>query len=409
MNKSFFLKLLLLSTILLTGYFRIYKNINNADDIFWDSMVYYCGPHMFNLSGNGYGSLGECYANLIDFKFVYLPIYLRIFNFDFFSPESFQVIWIILLTISIILIGVILVKIYKEFSLINCIILSLFSFSAIPLYGYMSGNISIFLYVFTVFGLYLIISNRKINRTYGLILLTLPSLFKIHMILFLMVAIVLLPKKELKKIPLLILAPFGMIFLNKYLYPADFNLLSENIKILPYVGDMGVGSLQILNYINSEILNIGNSFSAGRHNWRLDINQIATKNFMIDYIVYIIFASIIVFQTYSIKLARLSVDNSIDQKLKLSICMIATFIIIPRLKQYDMILLAIPTLYIVNSAFFKHSIKNSINKLNPDSIIILFNTLIIGFYNFSGDNYFIYPLLLIIYTSCIYEVKKNSM
>ena len=63
-------------------------------EFFWDSMVYYCGPITFNKTGNGYESLIQCSKELIDFKFVYLPIYLRLFNWDIFSPTSFKFFWI---------------------------------------------------------------------------------------------------------------------------------------------------------------------------------------------------------------------------------------------------------------------------------------------------------------------------
>ena len=74
MGRAIYLKIILALSIFGTIYFRIYNNISNSKEFFWDSMVYYCGPITFNKTGNGYESLIQCSKELIDFKFVYLPI-----------------------------------------------------------------------------------------------------------------------------------------------------------------------------------------------------------------------------------------------------------------------------------------------------------------------------------------------
>ena len=409
MNKSIFLRLIILSAVLSSCYFRIYRNINSSKDLFWDTMVYYCGPLIFNQKGNGYGNLVECSQDLVNFKFVYLPIYLRLLDFDFLSPITFQIAWIAFLTISILIIIFILTKIYDEFSYSKCLLISLFSFSAIPFYGYLSGNISNILYLFIAIGILTTLS-KKINIIrLGLFLIAIPSLFKIHMILFMIVPIIYVPKAEIKNILMLIIAPFVMIFMNKYLYPNEFELLKSNIKILPYVGDMGVGSMQFINYLNSNILNLSESFKSGKHNWEISSNEIRNGHFIFDYILYLILLTFITYKTFSLRFKKLSLNLKTDINLKVSIALIATLIIIPRLKQYDMLLFSIPTFYLVNSSLFNDSIKDLFNNLNPNYIVQLFNILVLGFYVVSGDNYFIYPLIFIIYVLCIRKFKKDSI
>ena len=409
MNNSIFLRLIILSAVLSSLYFRIYKNINTSKDLFWDTMVYYCGPLIFNQQGSGYGKLIECSKDLSDFKFVYLPIYLRLLDFSFVSQEIFQIIWLILLSASIVLIIFILSKIYTEFTFLNCLLISLFSFSAIPFYGYLSGNISNILYAITAAGILMSFSGKKNLITFGLILITIPSLFKIHMILFIMVPLVIVPTSEIRKIFILLPMPFFMILTNKYLYPIEFELLKSNIQILPYVGDMGVGSLQVINYLNSNILNLTDSFSSGRHNWEVNQNAMESGKFFLDYVFYIILILIVFLKTYSLRLKTLSKDLLSDKKLKVSIALIATLMIIPRLKQYDMILFSLPAFYLINSSFFKDSMKNLFNILDSKLIVQSFNILVLGFYVISGDNYFIYPVIVLIYIFCIKGIKKENL
>ena len=119
-------------------YFRIYKNLGESKKIFWDSMVYYCGPLIHSLEGNAYGSLIACSETLIDFKFVYLPLYLTIFKFHFFSPEVFFLLWIATCTLSIALIVYLLNKLYNYKNYLLILFITLFSFSGIPLYGHIT-------------------------------------------------------------------------------------------------------------------------------------------------------------------------------------------------------------------------------------------------------------------------------
>ena len=406
MGKSIYFKLVLLLSVFCSGYFRIYKNLAESKQFFWDSMVYYCGPFIYSQTGAGYGPLVDCSKELINFKFVYLPIYLRILNFYILTPEVFQIIWISILTISVFIIIITMRKIYGTISVLMCLVISIFSFSSIPLYGYISGNISSILYVSTTIGLLLSTSNRSRIRDLGMILITLPSLFKIHMILFLLVPFALTKSTDIKKLFILLISPFIFIVINQNLYPDEFNLLSENIAILPYIGDMGVGSLQVINYIKSNLLGLGAAFKSGDHNWLIVPSRINKVDFLIDYTMYSALVIFIIYRIYKIKFIKLSSDSLIGRNIKFSIAIIGVYLVIPRLKQYDMLICGVPTIYLVNSTFFNDGLKKFIPTFKPKYIILLLNTLILGFYNIKGDNYFIYPIILLIFIVSILSINK---
>ena len=138
-------------------------------------MVYYCAPLMHSLGSNGYGSLIACSETLVDFKFVYLPLYLTIFKFYFFSPEVFFLLWIVTCTLSVALIVYLLNRLYNYKNYLLILFITLFSFSGIPLYGYLSGNISAILYLFIILGIFLACSKKDSLIYTGLILIALPS------------------------------------------------------------------------------------------------------------------------------------------------------------------------------------------------------------------------------------------
>ena len=397
MGRAIYLKIILALSIFGTIYFRIYNNISNSKEFFWDSMVYYCGPITFNKTGNGYESLIQCSKELIDFKFVYLPIYLRLFNWDIFSPTFFKFFWICLITISIILIIFIIKKIYNQNSYLMTLLFSLFCLSGIPLYGYLSGNISNFLYIFTALGILMITSDKERKINVGLILIMLPSLFKIHMILYLFVGFAVISKINFKLFSLLFLTPFCFLFVNKYIYPEEFELLSLNIAILPYIGDMGTGSIQYINFIKSNVFQFGDAFKSGKHEWIVDLSLLNSKNFIIDYLIYLIILILVIYRIYCIRLVKLSKNISDDIRLKISIGLLATYLVIPRLKQYDTILCSVPLLYLVNSQYFISCITTSRFHIKSNYVIFFFNIIILGFYNIKGDNYFIYPIILIVF------------
>ena len=409
MGKGIYLKIVLAISIFSTIYFRIYSNLSNSKDFFWDSLVYYCGPLLFNETGNGYGSLINCSKDLVDFKFVYLPIYLRLLNFEGLSPANFEFLWISLMTISLLVTILIIRTIYNENSLTLTLLLSLFCFSGIPLYGYLSGNISNALYVFTALGIFQVSTNNPKKINIGLILITIPSLFKIHMIIYLLSAFIAIKRINPKLFSILITLPFCFLFLNSYLYPYEFSLLSSNISILPYIGDMGLGSIQVINFIKSSLIGYGTAFKSGKHEWLVSSNLINSKDFIIDYLIYLLLLILIIHRVYRVKLINLSKNINIDKKLKISIGLIATYLIIPRLKQYDMVLCSIPLLYIVNSSYFLKCINKLIFLKGSGWIILLFNIIILGFYNIKGDNYFIYPIILTIFLICTNCTNKKHV
>ena len=406
MKKLIYFKIILLLSVASTAYFRLYKSLISSKEFFLDSMVYYCGPLLFHQTGNGYNSLLSCSSELVNFKFVYLPIYLRILKFYVLTPDNFYLLWIVSITSSTFIVLLVLKRIYNYKNIALVGLISLLGFSAIPLQGYLSGNISSILYVPTAIGLMIIFFENKKLRLFGLLLITLPSLFKIHMIIFLLVPFLLFEYRHLRILFLLVALPFTFILLNKYMYPEEFNFLYDNIAILPYVGDMGVGSLQSINYIKSSILNIGISFNPGRHNWLADLGQINKKDFLIDYLAYGVLFCVIIFRIYKIRSIKLSSDLCSDKKLKFSIALIGSYLLIPRLKQYDMILCTLPLLYIVNSDYFQIILANLRLIIKPQYLIIIFNILILGFYNIKGDNYFIYPIILLIFALSTYHLNK---
>ena len=406
MGKSIYFKLLLLLSVFCSAYFRIYQNLAESKQFFWDSMVYYCGPFIFSQTGNGYGPLVDCSKELTNFKFVYLPIYLRILNFHITTPENFEIIWISILTLSVLLVVFCMQKIYGGMSLIMSLFVSIFSFSSIPLYGYISGNISSILYVSTTIGLMLSISNKPRIRDMGIILITLPSLFKIHMILFLLVPFAITKSRDINKLLVLAISPFAFILINSWLYPEEFTLLSKNIAILPYIGDMGVGSLQVINYIKSNLLGVGIPFKSGAHDWLIGPNEIDNVDFLIDYIAYTALLIFVIFRIYKIKFIKLSNNPRIERNLKFSIAIVGVYLLIPRLKQYDMLICGIPTIYLVNSIFLNDGIKKFKLSFKAEYMILLLNTMILGFYNIKGDNYFIYPIILSIFLLTILSIDK---
>jgi len=373
-------------------YFRIYKNLGESKRIFWDSMVYYCGPLIHNLEGNAYGSLISCSATLIDFKFVYLPIYLTIFKFYFFSPEVFFSLWIIACTLSLAFIIYLLKKLYNYKNYFFVLFISLFSFSGIPLYGYLSGNISTVLYLFTILGIFLACSRKDSIVYIGLILITLPSLLKLHMILFLLVPFSFVDSKHLKKIYCLLPIPLLFILINKIVYPELFILFNKNISLLPYVGDMGVGSLKFINSINFKLFNLGAPFSSGVHNWQISFDNLSFKNLIYDFLVYFAILSFVTINTYKMRKVKFGNIEEISSKIKISISILAVYILIPRLKQYDLFLCAVSAYYLINSEFFMQIFRQ-----NSKLIVFILNLFIILFFNIKGDNYFIFPFILCIY------------
>ena len=373
-------------------YFRIYKSLGESTKLFWDSMVYYCAPLMHSLGSTGYGSLIACSETLVDFKFVYLPLYLTIFKFYFFSPEVFFLLWIVTCTLSVALIVYLLNRLYNYKNYLLILFITLFSFSGIPLYGYLSGNISAILYLFIILGIFLACSKKDSLIYTGLILIALPSLFKLHMILFLLVPYSFIDSRHLKKIYYLLPIPFLFVLANKIAYPELFILFNENISVLPYVGDLGIGSLNFINFINSNLFNLGAPFSGGTHNWQITLNGNSFKNFIYDFLVYFAILVCLTINIYKIRKVQFSNSQEISNKIKISISILAVYILIPRLKQYDLFLCAVSSYYLINSEFFMQIFRQ-----NSKLIVFILNLVIIFFFNIKGDNYFIFPFI-----SCIY-------
>ena len=270
--------------------------------------------------------------------------------------------------------------------------ISLFSFSGIPLYGYLSGNISTVLYLFTILGIFLACSRKDSIVYIGLILITLPSLLKLHMILFLLVPFSFVDSKHLKKIYCLLPIPLLFILINKIVYPELFILFNKNISLLPYVGDMGVGSLKFINSINFKLFNLGAPFSSGVHNWQISFDNLSFKNLIYDFLVYFAILSFVTINTYKMRKVKFGNIEEISSKIKISISILAVYILIPRLKQYDLFLCAVSAYYLINSEFFMQIFRQ-----NSKLIVFILNLFIILFFNIKGDNYFIFPFILCIY------------
>jgi len=114
----------------------------------------------------------------------------------------------------------------------------------------------------------------------------------------------------------------------------------------------------------------------------------------------------IIYRIYKIKFIKLSSDSLIERNVKFSIAIIGVYLVIPRLKQYDMLICGIPTIYLVNSTFFNDGLKKFTPSFNSKYIILLLNTLILGFYNIKTDNYFVYPIILLIFIVSILSIDK---
>ena len=165
MTKLFdklYIKLLILVSIILTFLLRIDFHSNLFDFLFWDSLVIYCGPLYYSTGENPYSLLNECSSRVGIFKYVYLPFFLELFSsFIKISIESFFIIWVIIIFLSIIITANLLNKIFQIKNYLFTFLIMLFSLSGIPFYGFLSGNISIILYMLAAYSIYLTMSEDK--------------------------------------------------------------------------------------------------------------------------------------------------------------------------------------------------------------------------------------------------------
>ena len=155
---------------------------------------------------------------------------------------------------------------------------------------------------------------------------------------------------------------------------------------------MGIGSLKFINFINSNLFNLGAPFSGGTHNWQITLNGNSFKNFIYDFLVYFAILVCLTINIYKIRKVQFSNSQEISNKIKISISILAVYILIPRLKQYDLFLCAVSSYYLINSEFFMQIFRQ-----NSKLIVFILNLVIIFFFNIKGDNYFIFPFI-----SCIY-------
>jgi len=227
------------------------------------------------------------------------------------------------------------------------------------------------------------------------------------MILFLIVPYSFLGTRYTRDILALTIVPFLFVSINNLLYPELFSHFKNNISVLPYTGDMGVGSMKFINFINSNLFNLSTPYHSGVHDWQVGFAALSTGDFFVDFVIYLLLLFLLIHNQYKIKRTRLSDNNGESMKIKLSIAILATYILIPRLKQYDLFICAIPMFYLINSKFFIESIGK-----NSNLLVWVFNILLILFFNIQGDNFFIFPILIILYIlisiNCLQDKKIKA-
>jgi hypothetical protein len=155
---------------------------------------------------------------------------------------------------------------------------------------------------------------------------------------------------------------------------------------------MGIGSLKFINFINFNLFNLGAPFSSGTHNWQIALGGPSFKNFIYDFLVYFAMLVCLIINIYKIRKVQFSNIQKISNEIKISISILAVYILIPRLKQYDLFLCAVSSYYLINSEFFMQIFRQ-----NSKLIVFILNLAIILFFNIKGDNYFIFPFILCIY------------
>jgi len=402
--------LVLISSIL-SFYFRIYLKVDPSYHFFWDSMVYYCGPYYFWLKKDPYTLLNECSEKIKDFKYVYLPIYLEWFKFFLnISQGLFFQLWALLISISICLTTFFLKKTFLLKNYFFTLLVLLFAFSGIPLYGFLSGNISILLYALVSLGILLTTKKKKEYIFLGLILIFISSLFKVHMIIFYLVPLVFLGTKYFKFIALFTTFTISFIFYNSLIYPDLFQKFLKNLNVLPFAGDMGVGLFKMVNLFNSNILNLSEPYRAGVHNW--DVSPIKNFDFTADYTISIFVILIFLTLCKFIRASRFSKSGDESTRIKIALSVLICYLCIPRLKQYDMFLNSIACFYLTNSQLLKEMILINSNRKIQIFAVGFLNFLLLGFTNIKGDNFLIYPymtLFLVLFFTLFTISKKRKL
>ena len=413
MTKLFdklYIKLLILVSIILTFLLRIDFHSNLFDFLFWDSLVIYCGPLYYSTGENPYSLLNECSSRVGIFKYVYLPFFLELFSsFIKISIESFFIIWVIIIFLSIIITANLLNKIFQIKNYLFTFLIMLFSLSGIPFYGFLSGNISIILYMLAAYSIYLTMSEDKKKTLLGIVIIFLISLFKIHLLILFIIPMTYISLSYFKYI--ITLSTFVPLFVlyNGLAYPVLFKSFLLNLGILPFAGDMGVGLMKFSNFINSRILGLSDSYHTGTHNWKVIYE--GQFNLFYDYILSLLFIIIYLFSALKIRKSSFSVLPDEDKRIKISLAIIIATLCMPRLKQYDLLLTGISCLYLINSKILQDLAIEKFKKMNKKILIIFLNLMVLGFFSIKGDNYFIYPICLIIITIFLvlfFSLKKKN-
>ena len=408
-KKNLPLYLLIFFSTVLSIYFRLFDKLGTDFYLFWDSMVLYCGPYYFSLDKNPYGLINECSDRVSNFKYVYLPIYLEWFQFFLnVSQNLFLKIWIALITVSLLLTTLFLNKTFQFKNYFLSLLILLFGFSGIPFYGFLSGNVSIILYMLCAGGILL---STKENPTYvliGLVLIGIPSMFKIYMLIFFLVPYLYIERKYLKYIISLCSFSSLFFFYNFYAYKKLFQEFTSNLSILPIAGDMGVGLFKIVNLINHYILNISDLYNPGRHNWNIDTTR--TFNMLPDYSVAILIILLFIYLATIIRGYNFTSSKSENIRIKVSLGIKISYLCLPRMKQYDFFLNTGASFYLINSDFFRSLIIKKLNVNICRNITYFLNFSLLAFYNIKGDNFFIYPftLLLLILFIFFHRISRKT-
>lgn len=408
-KNNLILYLVLFLSTLLSIYFRLYEKIGTDFYLFWDSMVLYCGPYFFSIDRNPYSLINECSERVSNFKYVYLPVYLEWFQFFLnISQKVFFQFWVLLVTTSLLLTNLFLNKIFDFSNYFLSLFILLFSFSGIPFYGFLTGNVSIFLYMICSLGILLTTNKQNSIVLLGLVLIALTSMFKIYMLIFLLVPYVFLERKYIKHIVILSIFVSSFFISNYFIYKSLFQEFLNNLSILPIAGDMGVGLIKIVNQINYYILNISELYNTGKHNWNIDPSL--KFNMIPDYILLLVIVLLFFYLATKIRNYKFSDLKEENIRTKIALGIIISYLCLPRLKQYDFFLNTLASFYIINSDVFKNLIIKRFNSRIYWHISFSLNLAILAFYNIKGDNFFIYPftLLLLVLFMTFYGIEKKK-